>query len=164
MIDVVEPRKELTLTRVVRASRETAFRAWTEPELLVQWWGPSGVTGIECEIDPRVGGVFRVVMLAGDQLGEQAGERWPVQGVFLEVDPPTRLVFTTKAIDDDGTVHLDGTTSVQFEDQGDGTTKITVHAVAEGVSAQAPQMLEGMHQGWSESLDKLASFLPGVAA
>jgi uncharacterized protein YndB with AHSA1/START domain len=157
---VAEPRAELTLTRVVKASRETVFRAWTDPELLVQGWGPNGVTNTECEIDARVGGVFRVVMVAGTDLGEQAGERWPMRGVFQDVEPPARLVFTNQAVDDDGTVHLDGTTTVLFEDEGDGTTKITVRASAQGVTDRAPQMLAGMQQGWDETLDKLAAFVP----
>jgi uncharacterized protein YndB with AHSA1/START domain len=152
--------KELTLTRVVNAPREVVFRAWTEPELLVQWWGPNGVTGAECEIDPRAGGVFRVVMIAGDELGDRAGERWPVRGVFEEYEPPSRLVLSTGAVDDeDGTVHLEGTTTVDFEDLGNGTTKLTVTATATGLTDQAPTMLEGMTQGWNETLDKLVARL-----
>ena len=156
---MTQPRKEVTLTRVVRASRRTAFRAWTEPELLVQWWGPDGVDNCECEIEPRVGGVFRVVMVASDELGDRSGERWPVQGHFRAFDPPSRFVLATQAVDDDGTVHLEGTTTVQFDDLGDGSTRITVHTTGEGVSDQAPAMLEGMNQGWTESLDKLTAFL-----
>jgi uncharacterized protein YndB with AHSA1/START domain len=156
---MTEQRKELTLTRVVHAPRETVFRAWSDPDLLVQWWGPAGVSNVECEIDLRVGGVFRVVMVAGDDFGDRAGERWPVRGVFQEVDIPSRLVFTSQAVDDDGTVHLDGTTTVVFDDLGDGTTRLTVHASAEGVSAQAPPMLEGMTQGWTQTLDKLIALV-----
>ena len=152
--------KELTLTRVVRAPREVVFRAWTDPELLVQWWGPHGVSGAECEIDPRPGGVFRVVMVAGDELGDQAGERWPVRGIFQSYEPPSRLVLASGAVDDvDGTVHPEGTTTVEFEDLGDGTTKLTVTATATGVTEQAGPMLEGMTQGWNETLDKLVARL-----
>ncbi|HJQ43757.1 MAG TPA: SRPBCC domain-containing protein [Jatrophihabitantaceae bacterium] len=151
-------RKEVTLTRVVKAPRELVFRAWTEPELLVQWWGPRGVTSTDCEIDPRVGGTIRVTMVAGSELGESAGERWPMRGVFTEVVPPEKLVFTDEALDDAGTVLLDGVTTVLFEDLGDGTTQVTVHATGEGRSDQALPALEGMTQGWTETLDKLAEF------
>jgi uncharacterized protein YndB with AHSA1/START domain len=155
---VTVQRKELTLTRIVTAPREVVFRAWTDPELLVQWWGPAGVSNVECVIDLRVGGAFRVVMVAGAELGDQAGERWPVRGVFEEVDPPSRLVFSSEAVDDDGTVNLDGVTEVDFADNGDGTTTITVHATAEGSTARSGAMLAGMTQGWTETLDKLAAF------
>ena len=158
---MTELRKELTLTRVVNAPRELVFRAWTEPELLVQWWGPRGVTNTDCEIDPRVGGTIRVTMVAGPELGESAGERWPMRGVVTEVVPPEKLVFTDEALDNDGTVILDGVTTVLFEDQGDGTTKVTVHTFGDGRADQADQArpaLEGMSQGWTETLDKLAEF------
>lgn len=148
--------REVTLTRVVNASRERVFRAWTDPELIVQWWGPRGFGNVECEMDVREGGVFRIVMVGGSELGEYAGVRSPVRCVYTEVDPPARLVFTDEAVDDDGTVHLDGVTTVVFDDLGDGTTRVTVHATAEGRTPQSVRMLEGMQQGWSESLDKLA--------
>ena len=160
---MTQPRKELTLSRVVKAPRGIAFRAWTEPDLLVQWWGPDGVSNCECEIEPRAGGVFRVVMVAGETLGDRSGERWPVIGTIQEFDPPARLVIATQAVDDDGTVHLDAVTTVLFDDEGDGTTRITVHTAAEGISVHAPQMLEGMRQGWTESMDKFAAFVPDAA-
>jgi uncharacterized protein YndB with AHSA1/START domain len=133
---MAELRKELTLTRVINAPRETVFRAWTEPELLVQWWGPAGMTSNDCVVDLRVGGEFRIEMVAGEDLGERAGQRSPVRAVFQEIEIPERLVFTNQAVDDDGTVHLDGTTTVLFEDSGDGMTRLTVHAVAEGRTEQ----------------------------
>ena len=82
-----------------------------------------------------------------------------VSARHLEDDAvPSRLVFSSQAVDDDGTVHLDGVTTVEFADNGDGTTEITVHASAEGVGAQARSMLDGMTQGWNETLDKLVAF------
>lgn len=155
---MTEIRKEVTVTRVVSAPRERVFRAWTDPDLVVQWWGPRGFGSVECEIDLRVGGAFRIVMVGGDDLSEFAGQRSPVRCVYTEVDPPARLAFTDEALDDDGTVHLDGVTTVVFDDLGDGTTRVTVHATAEGRTPQSVRMLEGMHQGWTESLDKLAEF------
>ena len=151
--------KEVTITRVVKAPRELVFKAWTDPELLAQWWGPRGVTNPECEVDARVGGTIHVVMLAGEELGSMAGQRWPMQGVFREIQKPEKIVFTNQAIDEQGNVLIDGLTTVIFEEEGEGSTKLTMTTVAKGVSPQAPQMLDGMNQGWTESIEKLSEFL-----
>lgn len=153
-----QPTKELTLTRVFDAPREPVFKAWTNPEILSKWWGPNGVTNPECEIDARVGGKLHIVMLAGKELGELAGQRWPMQGIFEEIDAPNNLVFSNQAIDEAGNVLLDGRTTALFEDEN-GKTKLTVTTFARGVAPEAPQMLEGMEAGWSQSLDKLKKLL-----
>ncbi|HEX4775072.1 MAG TPA: SRPBCC domain-containing protein [Candidatus Saccharimonadales bacterium] len=150
--------KELTLTRVFDAPRELVFKAWTDAEMLAKWWGPRGVTSPELEIDLRPGGTIRIVMLAGDELGELAGQRWPMQGTFKEIKAPEKLVFINQAVDEEGNVLIDGLTTVTFEEQG-GKTKLTMHAVAKPVATPAEQMLEGMTQGWSQSLDKLAELV-----
>jgi uncharacterized protein YndB with AHSA1/START domain len=103
-------------------------------------------------------------MVAGADSGERAGERAPVRATFQEVDVPARLVFTNQALDADGNVDLDGTTTVLFDDLGDGTTRVTVRASAEGLTAGAAQMLAGMQQGWDETVDKLADFVRAAAS
>lgn len=150
--------KELTITRIFDAPRELVFRAWTDPQLLAQWWGPRGVTNPECEIDLRVGGSIRVVMLAGEVLGELAGQRWPMQGVFQEIREPEKLVFKNQAVDEQGNVLLDGLTTVTFE-EATGQTKLTLHTSAKGSTPQAAQMLEGMNAGWTQSIDKLSELI-----
>jgi len=150
--------KELTLTRVFDAPRELVFKAWTDPQLLAQWWGPRGVTNPVSEVDLKVGGALHVVMLAGAELGPMAGQRWPMQGIFKEIQAPEKLVFSNQAIDEDGKVLIDGLTTVVFEEQGD-KTKLTLHVTAKGISPESPQMLAGMNQGWTESIDKLGEFL-----
>jgi uncharacterized protein YndB with AHSA1/START domain len=151
--------KELTLTRIFDAPRGLVFKAWTDPKMLAQWWGPRGVTNPESEVDARVGGKIHIVMLAGKELGPLAGQRWPMQGVFREVSEPDKLVFTNQAIDEDGNVLIDGVTTVTLEDNGDGKTKLTLNVTATAKSPQAPQMLEGMNQGWTQSIDKLGEYL-----
>ncbi len=153
-----QPTKEVVITRVFNAPRELVFKAWTDPALLAQWWGPRGVTNPECEIDVRVGGAIHVVMLAGDELGGLAGQRWPMKGVFQEIEAPGKIVFTNQAVDEDGNVLIDALTTVVLEDE-DGKTKLTLTNTAKGVAPQAPQMLEGMEAGWSQSIDKLTELL-----
>src|SRR5471032_910445 len=78
--------RELVLTRIINAPRERLFKAWTTQ--LPQWWGPHGMTTPFVEMDLRAGGVFRTVMRAPD------GTEYPTKGVFLEVVPNEKIVFT----------------------------------------------------------------------
>lgn len=155
---MAENTKQLTLTRVFDAPRELVFKAWTDPGMVAQWWGPQGVTNPTCEIDAKVGGKLHIVMLAGEELGPMAGQRWPMRGVFQEIEEPERLVFVNQAVDENDNVLLDGITTVTFEEEN-GKTKLTMHAAVKGVSPQAPQMLAGMEAGWSQSLDKLGELV-----
>jgi len=146
------PYRELTITRVFNAPRDLVFKVWTDPKHLSQWWGPRGFTNPVCEVDLRVGGELRIVMHSPDW-----GDA-PMKGTFREINAPERLVFSNIAVDKDGKTLLEGTTTVTFEDQG-GKTKLTVHTHARGVAPIAVQMLAGMEQGWTESIDKLGDYL-----
>lgn len=149
---------EVTITRTFDAPRELVFKAWTDPEIMAKWWGPKGVTNPTCEIDAKVGGRIRIVMLAGKELGPLAGQRWPMKGIFKEVKPPERLVFVNQAVDEDDNILIDALTTVTFEEEN-GKTKMTMKTAAKGVSTQAPKMLEGMETGWRQSFDKLVENL-----
>jgi uncharacterized protein YndB with AHSA1/START domain len=78
----------LTIVRRFRASPARAYAAWTRPEMMATWFGPHHTRVESAECDPRIGGRFRVVMRAED------GERHDVSGVFREVVPERKLVFT----------------------------------------------------------------------
>ena len=80
-----EPADALVIERVLQASPEEVFAAWTTPECMADWMSPSGHA--EAEVDLRVDGAFRVVMVGLDSRIEHVG-------TYLEVDPPRRLVFT----------------------------------------------------------------------
>ena len=71
--------RELTIARIVDASRELVFKAWTDPKQVAQWWGPKGFTNPVCEMDVRPGGAFRIVMRAPD------GIEYPTTGIFSEI-------------------------------------------------------------------------------
>ena len=73
----------LELTWVLDAPREEIFRALSQSSALARWWGPSGFTTPEIELDLRVGGVFRFGMQPPD------GDLFHLAGEFLEIDPPT---------------------------------------------------------------------------
>src|SRR5258708_32748679 len=80
--------RDLVLTRLIDAPREKVFRAWTEPELLKQWFAPLPYTTPVVETDLRPGGSSLVVMRGPD------GTEMPNRGVYLEVVKNERLVFT----------------------------------------------------------------------
>lgn len=144
--------REIELTRIFDAPRELVYQAWTDPEHMVQWWGPKVFSNHSCQLDVRPGGAWQIVMRSPD------GTDYRCQGVYSEVVKPERLVFTNDAIDHDGKPLLKGFTTVTFDDLG-GKTKLTLRTRAEGLVDYAPQMLRGMEQGWSQSLDKLLAYV-----
>ena len=80
--------REIVITRVFDAPRETVWDAWTDPEQVAQWWGPRGFTTTIHEMDVRPGGVWRHTMRGPD------GSEYPNKSVFLEVVKPERIVFS----------------------------------------------------------------------
>lgn len=142
--------REIDITRVLDAPRDLAFRLWTEPRHMAQWWGPKDFTNPVCDMDARPGGAMRIVMRAPD------GAEHPMTGLFHEVVAPERLVFTAVARDASGNPLLEALTRVTFADMG-GKTKLTVHATGVGIAAAAPQMLDGMEEGWTQTVDRLAA-------
>lgn len=145
--------RELVITRIFDAPRELVFKAWTDPKHLAQWWGPKGFTNPVCELDVRPGGAILIHMTGPD------GVVYPMKGVYREIVPPERLVFTDSAFEDEqGNPQLEGLTTVTFVEH-EGKTKLTVHAVVVKSTPDVAAALEGMEEGWNQSLDKLAEHL-----
>jgi uncharacterized protein YndB with AHSA1/START domain len=138
----------VVITRVFDAPRALVWQAWTDPKMMGQWFGPRGFTASVPELDVRVGGALRIVMHGPD------GNDYPMKGVFTQVAPPERLVFSNIAIDNDGKHLLEGETVVTLSEQG-GKTTLTVKSHMVGLVPIAPQMLAGMEAGWTQSIDKL---------
>jgi uncharacterized protein YndB with AHSA1/START domain len=80
--------RELVLDRLIDAPRDKVYRCWTEPELLKQWFAPKPFTTPEAELDVRPGGASLIVMRSPE------GLEMPNYGVYLDVAPNERLVFT----------------------------------------------------------------------
>ena len=104
--------QELVVTRTIDGPPDVVFEAWTDAVLFRQWWVPRsfGIKLLSCEIDARVGGGYRLAYDTG------TAEPMAFFGRYLEVIPPSRLVWTNEE-DDGGTV----VTTVTFEEQGAGT-------------------------------------------
>ncbi|HET9685736.1 MAG TPA: SRPBCC domain-containing protein, partial [Pseudolabrys sp.] len=92
----------VTILRVLDAPRALVWKAWTDPKMMAQWFGPRGFTIPVCELDVRAGGSLRIVMRGPD------GQDYPMKGEFREVVAPERLLFTNIATDNDGNHLLEG--------------------------------------------------------
>ena len=148
-----ETSRQLNIVREINAPREKVFKAWTDPELLKQWWGPDGVTNSVNELDLRPGGSIAIVMLAGSELGDLAGNEWPMIGTFQEITPPSKLVYISSAVIN-GKPILDTLNTLTLEDH-DGKTKMTLNIEVTRITPEAAGPLSGMEIGWNQSLDKL---------
>jgi uncharacterized protein YndB with AHSA1/START domain len=151
----------LQVRRTFSAPRERVFEAWTDPELLRQWLTGPGGTSPHAEVDPRVGGEFRVTMTsrAGRALAHLPGRSGPyvhMVGRYLEINPPERLIFTL-GWEDLPTVNLDREATlvtVEFEELEDGTEVVLTH------ERQPNRRVRTFHAvGWRGSLRKLQPLL-----
>ena len=150
-----ESKWDLVITRVFDAPRKVVFRAWMDRDQVAQWWGPNGFTNPVCEMDVRVGGSLRIHMRAPN------GVVYPMTGVFKDIVEPERLVFVSSALDDAGNSMFDVLNTVLFAEKH-GKTTLTLQARVITATAQAPQYLQGMEVGWSQSLDRLGAHLASL--
>ncbi|MGE8151307.1 SRPBCC family protein [Pseudomonas vancouverensis] len=147
---------ELSISRLIDAPRQKVFRAWTEPGLLAQWWGPHGMTTPVCDMDLWVGGQFRTLMRAPD------GAEYPTMGVFLEIVAPERLVFTDAFVPGwipSGKPFM--TAEVTFEEQN-GKTLYTARAMHWSEEDRQAHEAMGFHDGWGQSLDRMVTLIEGL--
>lgn len=156
----MEPVKEVVLEKTYDASPETVWQAWTDPEMLKQWWGPNNVSIPECEVDLKVGGKFYIVMEAGEGMGEYKGIKWPMLAKFTVVEPNSRLFYTAEAWTDGKKEEttIDQTTEITLTDEK-GKTKVKVRALIHKTGPGAKMAVEGMQYGFSQQLNKLKDFL-----
>lgn len=146
--------KELTIKRTFDAPRELVWKAWTDPELIKQWFGPAGFMNPVAEVDARKGGAIHIVMEDSAGLIKK-GSKYPMRGIFTEVAPGERLVFTNNAVDyTTDALLIESMTTVTLEKLGN-KTKLTMHTAVTKVAPGMEQALAGMGAGWSQSFDKL---------
>ncbi len=148
--------REIQVTRDFDAPRALVFDAFTKPELVRRWLlGPPGWTMPLCDIDLRVGGIYRYVWRS-----EQDGSQMAMSGVFREVIPLERLVATEKF--DDAWYPgeaLDTTVFVETR----GITRITITVLYESQEARDAARRSGMEYGMAAGYDRLEALLPTLA-
>ena len=152
--------REIVITRVFDAPRELVWRAWTEPEHFMRWWGPKDFTCPVAQIDLRVGGRYLNCMRSAE------GQEFWTTGVYRELVPPERIVYTDSFADADGNevppshYGMGGdwadelVVTVTLEER-DGKTTMTLRHTG----MPAGEMSDQATAGWNESFDKLAASL-----
>jgi uncharacterized protein YndB with AHSA1/START domain len=150
----------LVIERIFDAPRELVWKAWTDPEQVLRWWGPTGFSSPAAEIDLRVGGKYLWAMRS-----PEGYEFWNT-GVYRDIVPFERIVCTQSLADEKGNVvpathygmsgdfPLEMLLTITFEDLG-GKTRLTLRH--EGFPAG--EMMEGAGDGWNGAFDKLAASL-----
>ena len=148
--------RELVLTRLINAPREKVYRAWTEPQLLKQWFAPKPYTTPVVEIDVRPGGSAYFVMRGPD------GKDLPNRGVYLEVVPNAKLVSTdayVKAWEPSEKPFM--TLILTFEDEG-GKTRYTARVRHWTVADREAHEKMGFHDGWGFCTDQLEALVAKI--
>lgn len=142
--------RELVITRDIPLPPSRLYRAWTDPELLKQWFTPKPWTTSSATLDVRPGGSSLIVMRSPD------GEEFPNAGVYLEVVPNERLVFTDayiKAWEPSEKPFMTGV--ITFEDLGDDNTRYTARVLHWTVADREEHKAMGFYSGWNQCLDQL---------
>jgi uncharacterized protein YndB with AHSA1/START domain len=139
---------ELSVTRVIYAPRALVFKAWTQPEHAARWWGPGGFTILFCEMDVRPEGRFRSSMRS------PAGTIHTKRGVYREITPPERLVFTFAWEDETGHPQHETLVTVTFEDLGT-QTRLTLRQRVFQSDAVRDEHVEG----WTSCLGRFAEYM-----
>jgi uncharacterized protein YndB with AHSA1/START domain len=142
--------RALLLTRSLRAPRAALWRCWTEPELLKQWFCPKPWRVSRAEVDVRPGGSSRIVMNGPN------GEAHDLPGVYLDVVPLERLVFTDafkRAWEPSGKAFMVG--AITFADEPGGTTRYHARVSHWSEEDKTAHEAMGFHEGWGVCADQL---------
>jgi uncharacterized protein YndB with AHSA1/START domain len=156
MTPELDPDLDLVLTREMNAPRPLLYSVWTSPEHLVHWFVPKPHRVTACELDVRPGGVFNTTF-------EVEGNLMENKGVYLEVVPDAKLVFTD--------AYTTGwkpapepfmTTIVTFEDLGGGRTKYTALVRHRNAEAAKSHRDMGFFDGWGTMAAQMEAYARGL--
>jgi uncharacterized protein YndB with AHSA1/START domain len=150
----------LVIDRIFDAPRPLVFKSWTEPERMMQWWGPKGFTCPVCKIDLRPGGEYLSCMRSPE------GRDYWSKGVYREIVGPERIICTDAFADEHGNT----VSPQQYGMSADWPQEATLMVLLTEDAGKTKVMLrhwpikpgpecEMCRQGWNESLDKLADYL-----
>jgi len=145
--------REVVVTRTINGPARIVFEAFTKPELFKKWWVPKsfGMNLLSCELDVRVGGGYRLVFA-----NPTGGEPMAFFGKYLEVKPPSRLVWSNDEGGETGAV-----TTATFEEKA-GKTLVVLHDLYP--SKEALEAGIGNTDGMSETLDQLDELVVTLGA
>lgn len=145
-------KQEIVITREFDAPRELVFKAFTDPELYVQWLGPRGFT-MQLELfEPESGGRWRYTHKDKD------GNEYSFHGVYHEVTAPERIIstFEFEGLPEKGHVVLE---TARFEELPGNRTRLMSQAVFQSVADRDGDLQSGMEEGVNDSYDRLDELL-----
>ena len=148
--------REIVITRRFEAPATLVFAMWTKAEHVARWWAPRGMTTTVEALDLRPGGAYRFVMHSGD------GTDYPVNGIYHEIVPPRRLVYTDDW-DGEPMPSTPSRVTVTF-DERDRQTTVTLRIVFDTAEGYALARDVGVTQGWQSCFDVLAEVLDSTQA
>jgi len=143
--------RELVLERLVDVDPDKLFRAWTEPELLVQWFTPKPWTTSSAQLDVRPGGSSLIIMRSPE------GHEFPNRGIYLDIIKNKRIVFTDAFVDAWAPSEKPFmTATITFNAEG-GQTKYVARVQHWSVADREAHEKMGFHEGWSKATDQLVT-------
>ena len=152
----LNPETDLVLTRDIAAPREVLYKCWTTPEHLVHWFVPKPHKVTACELDVRPGGKCNTTF-------DVDGTEMPNNGVYLEVIPNEKIVFTDTYTE--GWVPKPDpfmTAIITFEDIGNGRTRYTATVRHRTPEAAKTHVDMGFYGGWGTATDQLEAYAQGL--
>ncbi|GJD94953.1 SRPBCC family protein [Methylobacterium iners] len=153
MTDDPTENRELVLTRHIAAPPAAIYRAWTDPELLKQWFAPLPYTTPFAELDVRPGGANRIVMRSPD------GQDMPNRGVYLEVVENERLVVTDAFTEAWVPSEKPFMTLILTFEAEEGGTRYTARIRHWTVADREAHEAMGFHEGWGVCAEQLAALV-----
>lgn len=133
----------LRVSRLINASPETLFRAWTDPDQLKQWHCPEGITLADAQVELSVGGRYRL------RMEDPEGKVYTAVGAYREIQPARRLVYTWQWEETENDVG-ETLVTVEFQERGDATEVVLTHELFPAAEAKEHHL-----QGWTSIFDKL---------
>src|SRR5260221_13748364 len=163
---MTDDRKDIVIEKIFDAPRELVWKVWTDPEMVMKWWGPEGFTAPSAKVDLKVGGKYIYAMKGPE--GSQWDKVMYSSGIYKEIIPNEKIVASDYFSDEHGNKmnpvdfgqdpnspdHME--VIITFEDLGDGKTggasrtKLTITYPRPETEAQFQAMLKsGMKEGWN---------------
>ncbi|WP_299191606.1 SRPBCC domain-containing protein [uncultured Litoreibacter sp.] len=140
-------------TRILNASPEEVWDAWTKADLMTQWFCPLGMKAVEAETNLKIGGAFRIVMDASDaplRPPPDMGNFLTAYGRYQRIEPPRELVFSWAWEGRDETSRV----TITLAPRGDKTVLVLEH---DGLMDEASRIFH--EDGWAPTLENLSQYL-----
>lgn len=152
---VDRPARLFSMSRIFNAPRELVWKVYTDPQHVPEWWGPRYITTVVEKMELKAGGVWRYIQR------DPKGNEYAFNGIYKEVVPPERLVYTFEFEPMPGHISTD---TLIFEELPGGKTKITAATTFDTLEDLEGMLQSGMEDGAVETWDRLEELLETVKA